>query len=398
MRFLFKLCLLLTLFALIGYWSFLNKRTVALGIIGDHTLHLPLWFVVVSCFLSGFFLCWFVNIWKMPSRYFQKWKQHQLAKNSMKEADMLQSLRQAYLSYNLNSVKSLKFKMQKLPLMYRTMLLDIRLIFEPAHTVFAEYRALRQQFPNHLEVLLPYQQHALQLKDWSLAEMLGREILEIEPKHPQALQNLAQVAKACGNWNAAELWYKQLLAHYPNGALAEVVRPFYEECLEKLLEQSILPSNTQGMLAQTPSFAKIQARQELENQDFLKAAKILQAAYYQTLAPSLLSELEEVFFQSGENSKIQKILETIFRKLPSISTRISSARLLFRQEQFHAAQAILYEIKDQYTDLAKEYYELCYQISLRLDDSQGALDAANHLFNEPPALVSPCSLMMYASS
>ncbi len=388
MRFLLKFCLLLTLLTFLGYWSFLNQRTVALGVIGDHTLHLPLWLIVISGFLSGFFLCWILNVWRMPSRFLQNWRQRQLAKKSLQESDLLQSLRQACLSGDVRTAKRIgsRFHIQKLPLMSRTWLLDVRFAFEPAHSIFAEYRALRQQFPNHLEVLLPYQRLALQLKDWSLAKILGREILEIEPKHPQALQGLAQAARSCGNWHEAESWYQQLLAHYPDGALAELVRPLYEDCLEKLLEHSILPNRQEGVLVQTPSFSKIQARQELANQNFLKAAKILQEAYYQTLSPSLLSELEEVFFQSGEHQKIQKILETIFKKLPSIATKLSSARLLFRQKQLHAAQAVLHEVKDQYANLAKEYYELCYKISLHLDDSQGALEAANHLLNPPPAL------------
>ncbi len=387
MRRIFWILLLLILFIVLGYYISINNHNVPLRLFGQYSVHLSLWIIVASAFLTGVVLSELRNLLFNPSSLIQRMKRSNAAKREKRKQQRLQEFYDGCVRKRLPDVEKaysqLKF-FEAPSLALKTQFLKQQKYQISTERLLEGFSQLNQKNPNQLQVLIPYLKVAVEVKQWGLSEKLAQDVLGLSPHHPEALEALRNVYLDQKNWKLCVEKEINLLSRYPNSLIAEKIIPEHEAHFLEALKQhpSIIETLNWKYIPNSKLFKEkhlvalvlAEAKLYCRTSQFDKAAKSLFKNYGKTGAIALLDALEQVFYDSGEQAKILDY----FRKLQnspakSIFVDLVMCRILYQQGKYKEIEQELNNIEKQYSVLPRLYHALHYLVSIPLKNTDSLL-------------------------
>ncbi len=403
MRFLYKLIGALLALSILGYFGFLNNHSFPVYIWGDYSLHLPAWFIIYGLFLLGLLLSWCYHVLLHPARWLQRAKHAYMNYRDTKHEDWNHEFREACLRRDVRAIRQVFGKLKRFgtPPLYLQVQQLQQLRYQYSGTkMLEEFSQLKQQFPNHLQVLLPYLQLALEVKDWGRAELLSHEILQLAPEHPEALDGLSLVYAHRQDWDQCIAQEKKLLTRYAQSMVAEQLLSQHEAHLLQRVE--VKPQTFQkAELKYLPNASSFREFHEVpltishaktlsEAGQYLKAAQQLKRCYEKTASPAVLDALETVFDQTGKSEKVWQTLQELQNSSSvTLYVQLVNARILYRWGKIEEAWSLLDSIQASQTQLPPLYHALRFLIAQQKDNTSQQLEAAQSLIAAEDVLNNP---------
>ncbi len=388
--------LAVALFALsgLGYFAILNSDTIFLYLSPSLSLNIPLWAVMLVFSVLGFLASELRSLVLHPDRFFQRFRVSLEKARQQRRIETYRDFHRAVLSCDLRRVKRLfaRITPRRAPLDIRVKnLVSKRYIWDTPRMLQGFFQ-LRQEFPNELEVLLPYQQFTLEVGEWGIAEQLSHEIDRLAHNHPEALMGLREVFVQRGDWPACVRQERHILELYPDGVIGDQVRSRHEQRLHLAAEQEpellnnwsmkYLPGGKKAIKHLYSVSAAISEANHLhQNGQSIKAAELLRTSFEQNGTPRLLDELERLYTDTGNNQTIYDMLERLENSSKtSLYVTLTLARINLRSGNTEEAQRRLQQMQPESSNAAASlYHALRYQLALKLKKPEAALEAASQL-------------------
>lgn len=393
MRRLFMLIGILIIICIFGYFIYLNNHKVHLGLFGAFSLQISLWIIIFTTFLVGFFLSWFYQLVFHPGRIVQRTKQAFIQYQHNRQEQRHQHFFDAVLRRDFKAIRSSFKKLKRtstLPLYVTLQYLKQQRYQKSSADLLEAYQALKQQFPNNLQVLLAYQKLAIEKQEWGVVELLSEEILQLERDHPSGLEGMRDVYQHRQEWEKCVRQEIKLLTRFPQSMLAEKLFPQHEAHLLKGLQNNpkliqetnlnYLPSKSSFQAFHQVSLILGEARQLCQIGQNYKAAHLLKRNYEKTAAPVLLDELEAIFHQTGRSEKVLKLFEELRQSSSNtIFVDLIYARIHYRNHQLDPAKRFLNDLSARQKHLPLLFHILNYLIALAEQNQEKQLEAAQTL-------------------
>lgn len=393
MRRIFQLLFIVLLFSVIGYYISINNHNMVLGLYADYTIHVAVWVVLFSVFLFGLLFSELRQFLFHPARFVQKvlhWKHNSQQKKK------LERLHQFHEVSSLKEPKQLEKVYHRLRQLEAPSL-DIRIQFLEqqwyqldGERILEGFQQLNQKFPRNLQVLLAYLRTAQKVENWSLVEQLSQEILQIAPKHPDALEAMATFYSQRKEWKKCLQAEIQFLSLSPYSLFAQTYWSIHEKHILQALQETPqliqefdwkhVPNQKSFLERHQVAFLVARSKQLQQISQFEKAAKLLQKGYVQTSAPVLLDELLQIWRTSGENRKIPQQLEKLCKRPEkSIFVELALVKIDVQQKNYPSAEKRLQSISQRYSPLSHDFYRLQYRVSLHTKNQEDQHQAMSHL-------------------
>ena len=394
MRRIFLLAGILIIFSIVGYFMYLNNQKVSLVLMGSYTLHLSLWLIIFTVFFCGLFLAWFYQLFFHPQRIIQRIKYQLVRRQNAKREQKRQHYFDASLRGDWKAMKAAIRSMERsdrLPLHIRVHYLKQQRFQQSSSAMMEAFHQLKQQFPGNLQVLLPYQKLALELKEWGIAELLSQEILDLQKDHPNGVEGLRQIYQHREEWDKCLQQEVKLLTRFPRSMVAEFLLSQHELHMLKGTEQNpklITETNLNHFPGKASSFKEFHqvsltladAEQMCRSGKYEQAANLLKRVYEKTAAPVLLDRLETIFSQTGHSEKVLNILRHLQQSsVASLYVDLVRARIHYQMNQFDQSRSILSRLATQYPRSPLLYHTLNYLLAMQENDQVRLNEAATSL-------------------
>lgn len=400
MRLILWLVVFIILVGTFGLFGWVNNRQVPIEFFGSYSIHLSVWFLVLALFVAGFATSWFYQLLFHPSRIVQRAKAAMLEYKNTKLEQQRQTFQDAYFRKDLNALRKSYNRLKRtgiLPLYFRVQFLEQQRYHLSSAQLMEEFRQLKQQFPNNLQVLLPFQKLALENSEWSLAELLSQEILQVVPDHPDGLEGLSAIYRQRGEWEKCALKEKQLLTKYPNSLLTERLLAGHETHILKGAENNVrfpvelnlnhLPGKSGFKDFHRVPLVVGEAEILSNSGQHLKAASLLKKEFENTAAPVLLDHLEALYFETGQSEKIISFLKEL--KTSNASTHyvdLVLARIYYRTNELEKASALLEQFGGSTNERPLLHNVLAYLIAIRQEKKEEQLLLVQQLLDSEKLL------------
>ena len=380
--------------SIIGYFMYLNNHKVPFVLIGSYTLHFSMWLLIFIVFFSGLFLAWFYQLLFHPDRLLQRIKYRWVHYQNGKREQKLRDYFEAGLRCDFKAMRTAFRRMERsdeLPLHIRVHYLKKQRFKNSSASVMEGFHQLKEKFPGNLQVLLPYQKLALEIKEWSIAELLSQEILNLEKNHPDGLEGLRQIHLHRGEWEKCLQVEIKLLARFPQSVVAESLLARHETHVLKGMEQNpelLSQVNFNHIPGKASSFKKFhrvtlilaEAEQMRRSGKYEQAANLLKRAYEKNAAPVLLDRLDSMFYQVGLGEKVLSILRDLQRSsAANLYVDLVRARIHYKMNHFDQARTVLSRLSGQNPRPSVLYHALDYLLAIRENDPVRLNDAAKSL-------------------
>ena len=395
MRRLFWVAGILIFLSAIFYFMYLNNHKVHVGLFGAFSIQLSVWLLIFGTFFLGFFLSWLYQLIFHPGRIVQRTKNALLKYQTHKQEQRNLQFFDAVLRRDFKALQSSFNKLQRsgtLPLYAMIQYLKQQRFQKPSVDLLEAYQQLKQQFPNNLQVLLAYQNLAIEKKEWGLTELLSQEILQLESGHPSGVEGLRQVYLHRQEWSKCVREEIKLLKRFPHSVVAEKLLAEHEVHLLKALQtnphllQEIklnhLPSQSSFKAFHQVALVLAEAKQLCQQGQNLKAAHLLKRTYEKTAAPILLDELAKIFFETGHNEKVLELFEALRHSSDNtLFVNLVFARIHYQNNQLEQAKAVLKQVAEHPKHLPLLFHALNYLIALHEKDAEKQIAAAHALIH-----------------
>ncbi|MBF0286812.1 MAG: hypothetical protein HQM14_03265 [SAR324 cluster bacterium] len=381
---------ILIVLSFLGYFIYLNNGKATLSFFRSYAIHVSLWSIIFTTFLIGFSSSWLYQLFFHPGRVVQRTKNIFLKYRETKRGQRLQSFYDACLRLDFKSIRQAYNRIKRTetpPLHLRVKQLKCQRYQKSSAELLEAFYALKQQFPNNLQVLLPYQRMAIEMKEWGLVEFLSQEIHHLVKDHPYSIDGMRLVHQNRQEWEKAIQLEKQLLTRFPRSLVTESLLAEHEHNLLKGLQEQpkMIQSIKTGYLPGKSSFKEFhrvpitlgEAEQLCQTGEYYKAANLLKRCYEKTGTPVVLDELESIYHQSGKNEKVMKMFSDLQQSsAASLYVDLVVAKIFYKTGQFDAAIAILDKIAASHTNVPLLFHALSYLIAGKQQNTERQLQSA----------------------
>lgn len=399
MRILILLAVILFALSGLGYFALLNNDSIFLHLSPSLSLNIPLWSVMLVFAVLGFMAAEMRSLTLHPDRFFQRFRVSLEKARQQRTVDTYRDFQQAFLACDLRRLKRLfaRITPRNAPLEIRVKNLVSRRYSWQTPEMLQGFYQLRQEFPNELEVLLPYQRFTLEVGEWGLAEQLSYEIDRLVQDHPQALMGLREVYAQRGDWPACVRQERRLLELFPNSVISDRVRPQHEHHLHLAAEQEpellqnwnmkYLPGGKKAIKHLYSVAAALSEAETLHQAgQSIKAAEVLRASFEQNGTPRLLDEIERIYTETGNNQVIYDLLNQLEgSSKSSLYVGLTLARINLRNGNAEEAQRRLQQLDPESANAPSMYHALRYQLAVKLKKPETALESAERLTSARPS-------------
>jgi tetratricopeptide (TPR) repeat protein len=393
MRKLVILAVTLLVLSGLGYFAYLNNDSVPLYVSKTTSLSIPVWALLLAFWVLGILISELRSLLTHPERPFQRFRRSLQEARRKKSDETYREFHQAVLGCDLRKVKRMfaRITAPKASLEIRVQNLTSKRYQWDTSQMLQGFYQLRQEFPSELEVLLPYQEFALEAGEWSLAEQLSQEIDRLRQDHPQALLGMRTVAQQRNNWVDCVRIERKLLETYPKTVISDQVQPTHQEHLHRAAEQDptlldnwnlrYLPGGKKAVKhLYAVSAAITEARTLHESGQSIKGAELLRDCFEQNGTPKLLDEMEALYNETGNSQVILDMLTHLEKSSKSsLYVTLTLARIHQRAGNTEEAQALLQKISPESENAPSMYHALRYQLALKLKRPEEAIESAKQL-------------------
>ncbi len=391
--------ILLVLGAL-GYFIYLNNDKATVHFFRSYAIHVSLWSIIFTVFVVGFLSSWLYQLIFHPGRLVQRTKARFLRHQKAKRGQRFQRFYDACLRLDFKAIRqsynSIK-RAETPPLYLRVEQLKCQRYQKSSAELLETFYELKQQFPNNLQVLLPYQRLAIETKEWSLVERLSQEIHQLAKDHPYSIDGMRLVHQNRQEWEKSIQLEKQLLARFPKSLVSESLLAEHETHLLKGVQQQpkMLPGGTTKYLPGKSSFQNFhqvpitlgEAKQFCQSGQYYKAANLLKRCYEKTGAPVLLDELEVIYYQTGKSEKLMKIFSDLQKSsVATLYVDLVVAKIFYQTEQMEAAIAILDKVATNHTNVPLLFHVLNYLVASKRENPEKQLQSAQKMLDSEKLL------------
>ena len=347
----------LFLLGIMGFFATQNNHSVSIKVYENFSIQVSVWILIVISFVTGWAL---TEIWQFllhPNRFLQKFFGKFSRYREEKTKQLTQDFEKALL---LRDSKKLiknfkKLDSKQIPLSIRLKYVGNLRYSKGKEELLIKYAELKSEYQGDLEVLLPYLKLVCEVGEWDIAERLSQEILRIYPTHPDAMDGLRKCYIARKDWVSCIEQERELLGKFKGSLFSENLVVEHEDHIQKALIQdpNCLVNWSFGYLSQNREIINDKKLEVLGQSNqlkkaglYLEAANVVKKSFKKASFPEFLDELENIYFESGQNEQIIEIVGSLHSsRNNSIPASIVFAKLLYRNEKFDQSKKILNEIQ-----------------------------------------------------
>jgi len=289
-----------------GKFIYLNQQKVSLQLYDAHTFQLSLWSVMFLAFFLGISLTWIYQFFSRPERFVQQAQRVFSASKDSRLQNRVQAFQKACLSQDPNQIRRAYTHLKKpdTSLDLRVQNLQHRRYQVGGKKLLENFAWFRQEYPGNLKVLLPYQQVAIEQKQWALLEDLSQEIQDLWHQHPAALQGMSLVHEHRQEWLQCVKQEQELIQQLPDTHATEILWDAHIEHLGYAIQKhhefadewdfSYLPAPYSDKKYYAEFMALGKAEHLVQEGNLEAAKQVLEQEYQRSKNPALLEKINQI--------------------------------------------------------------------------------------------------------